>query len=489
MTINAFSFAFLDVDRRRREPLHRQVFEGIRDAIVSGRLRAGRRLPSTRSLALELGVSRLPVLAAYQQLQHEGYLEARVGAGSFVTSVIPDDVLRAETLGRGRPASRAVRRVAPAPPKARDEGGRAPFRTSLPALDEFPKATWARIVAQHAKRLSPAHMAYGDPAGLPRLRDAVAEHLGVARALQCDPSQVIITSGSQAALRLCAAVLVRHAERVAVEDPGYPGARLALAAAGARMVPIPVDADGLDVEALDRRGTDVRCAFVTPAHQYPLGGSMSASRRYALVDWAARRGAWIVEDDYDSEFRYVSRPLGALQGMGEEAARRVIHVGTFSKVLFPSIRLGYLIVPPTLREAFVAAREALDLFSPTLYQLALATFMREGHFARHLRRMRQVYRERRDTLVEGLATHCGDAIALHNAEAGLHAATWLPRGVDDVEVVARMRARGLVATALSSCYATRRVRPGLLLGFAGFDRPTLMQATRTLGEVLRDMAR
>lgn len=488
MTTPVLSFALLEVDRRSEQPLHRQIYEGLRRAILGGTLRAGRRVPSTRSLAGELGVSRLPVLVAYQQLQHEGYLEARTGSGSYVRAVIPDDALRPRKIAApSRPARRGAEPPAAQHRAARDEGMRAPFRTSLPALDMFPHATWSRIVAHHARRLSPAHMDYGDPAGLPRLRAAIAEHLGIARALRCDPSQVIIVSGSQAALRICGAVLLRRGERVAVEEPGYPGARLALAASGARLVPIAVDDNGLDVSALDRLRTGVRAAYVTPSHQYPLGASMSAARRLALLEWAARQRAWVIEDDYDSEFRYVSRPLGALQGMGDVAAERVIYTGTFSKVLFPALRVGYLVVPPSRRVEFLAAREALDLFSPTLYQLALTTFIREGHFARHVRRMRVVYRERRDALLAGLAQHCDGLLTLENADAGLHAATLLAPGIDDVEVVSRMRERGLSATALSTCYLTKRSKAGLLLGFAGAEASVLRAATRTLGEVLRQV--
>lgn len=478
---------FLSVDRRGKQPLHRQIYEGLRAAIVDGRLRAGARVPSTRSLAADLGVSRLPVLVAYEQLRHEGYLDARTGSGNYVREVVPDEALRPRRLAASTRAETTSRALAAAPsPTARDEGGRAPFRMSLPALDSFPRATWARIVSHHARRLSPAHMWYGDPAGLPRLRAAVAEHLGVARALHCDPSQVIIVSGSQAALRLCGDVLLRRGERVAIEEPGYPGAQAALTASGALLSAVPVDEEGLDVSALERLRDRVRAVYVTPAHQYPLGVSMSAARRAALIDWATRRRTWVIEDDYDSEYRYVSRPLGALQGMGAAAAERVVYVGTFSKVLFPALRIGYLVVPPALRDAFLAARESLDIFSPTLNQLALTTFIREGHLARHVRRMRVVYAERREALLAGLAEHCGARLSVHNADAGLHVTTLLTRGVDDCEVVARMRARGLAATALSTCYLGRAARSGLLLGFAGAGRAALVAATRTLGEVLAE---
>jgi GntR family transcriptional regulator/MocR family aminotransferase len=422
---------------------------------------------------LELEVSRLPVLTAYDQLLHEGYLEGRVGSGTFVGASLPDDLLGS-----------AARRVPRPLPKSRDEGGLGPFRMSLPALDQFPHALWARLVARHAHALTHAQMAYGDPAGLVPLRAAIAEHLRAARAVRCEAEQILIVSGSQAALGLATAVLLSRGDRVAVEEPGYPGARAALGANGAELVAVPVDDEGISVASLRRRGGPLRAAYVTPSHQYPLGTSMTAARRFALLDWAFRRGAWVLEDDYDSEYRYVSRPLGALQGM--DAHERVIYIGTFSKVLFPALRVGYLVVPPSLQPRFVEAREAFDLFSPTLYQLALAEFLREGHFDRHLRRMRAVYLERRDALLGGLARHCGDRVSVYNADAGLHVAVLLPAGVEDADVVRRMAGRGLTATALSTCYAGPARRSGLLLGFGGSTARRLLEATRVLGEILRD---
>ena len=480
----------LPIDRSLRVPLHQQIYDGLRRAILDGLLRPGQRVPSTRALAIELEVSRLPVLTAYEQLLHEGYLEGRVGSGTFVSTALPDDALRSIPIGRG---SIARRSAAPAPARpsrqpvarTRDEGGLRSFRVSLPALDAFPHATWARLVARHAHALTPSLMAYGDPAGLGALRSAIAEHLRTARAVRCEAEQVLIVSGSQAALRLCAAVLLSPSDRVAIEEPGYLGARMALQTSGAELVPVPVDDEGLDVAALGARGARVRAAYVTPSHQYPLGASMTAARRLALLDWAERRGAWLIEDDYDSEYRYVSRPLGALQGM--DAHGRVLYVGTFSKVLFPALRVGYLVVPPSLWSAFVDAREALDIFSPTLYQLALVDFLREGHFARHLRRMRALYLRRREALLDGLARHCDGDITVHNADAGLHFATFLRAGVDDVAVLERMSERGLTATALSTCYAGATRRHGLLLGFGGSDERRIVKATRTLGEILGEI--
>ncbi len=473
----------LPIDRTSGVPLHRQVYEGLRRAILDGRIRPGQQVPSTRAMAVDLGVSRLPVLTAYDQLLHECYLEGRVGSGTFVSAALPDDLLglavsqAAYGTGAARSTTRPLLR-------ARDEGGLGPFRMSVPALDQFAHAAWARLVARHAHALTHAEMAYGDPAGLVQLRVAIADHLRAARAVRCEAEQVLIVSGSQAALRLATAVLLARGDRVAVEEPGYPGARAALAAGGAELVPVPVDEEGMSVASLRKRGRRVRVAYVTPSHQYPLGMSMTAARRLALLDWAFRNEAWVVEDDYDSEYRYVSRPLGALQGM--DAHERVVYLGTFSKVLFPALRVGYMVVPPALRQRFVDAREALDLFSPTLYQRVLAEFLREGHFARHLRRMRRVYLDRRDALLTGLDRHCGGRLTVHNADAGLHVAVLLPAGLDDVEVVRRMARRGLTATPLSSCYAGKVRLSGLLLGFGGSTERRLLEATRVLGDVLRE---
>ncbi len=474
----------LPLDRSSGIPIHRQIYEGLRRAILDGLLRPGQRVPSTRALAVELGVSRLPVLTAYDQLLHEGYLDGRIGSGTFVSAAVPDDLLRPPPPPDATaPLSRA-RRASHPPPRVRDEGGLGPFRMSLPALDQFPHAAWARLVARHAHALTHADMAYGDPAGLVPLRLAIADHLRAARAVRCEAEQVLIVSGSQAALRLAATVLLGPGDRVAVEEPGSPLARAALGAGGAEVVPVPVDEEGMSVASLRRRDGRVRAAYVTPSHQYPLGTSMTTARRFALLDWAVRRGAWLLEDDYDSEYRYVSRPLGALQGM--DAHERVVYIGTFSKVLFPAVRVGYLVMPPSLWQRFVDAREAFDLFSPTLYQLALAEFLREGHFARHLRRMRGVYMARRDALLAGLTRHCRDRLTVRNADAGLHVAVLLSGGLDDGAVVRRMAGRGLTATVLSTCYAGAARRSGLLLGFGGSTERRLLEATRVLAEVLGD---
>jgi GntR family transcriptional regulator / MocR family aminotransferase len=462
----------LPIDREARAPLYQQIYEGYRRAILAGLLRPGQRVPSTRALAAELGVSRLPVLAAYEQLLHEGYLDGRRGSGTYVN---------ADLIGE-RKRRRVVVPLAP-----RDEGGLHPFRVSAPALDQFPRAAWARIVARHAHAMPAELMGYGDPAGYVPLREQIAEYLRTARAVRCEASQVLVVSSSLAALRIASAALIAPGTSVAVEEPGYPGARTALEAAGANLAHIPVDEEGIDSGALGDLGISApSAAYVTPSHQYPLGVSMTASRRVALLAWAERTGSWILEDDYDSEYRYVSRPLGALQGM--DAHERVIYIGTFSKVLFPALRIGYVVVPPRLWEAFIRAREALDIFSPTLYQLALTDFLAEGRFARHIRRMRDVYRRRRDALLAGLEQHGRGLLTVHNSDAGLHVPVWLPEGVADTAVITSLEQRGLTATPLSTCYGGTETRSGLLLGFGGADERTLDRATRILANVVAQHA-
>jgi GntR family transcriptional regulator / MocR family aminotransferase len=478
------------LDRGSGVPIFRQVYDGIRRAILEGRLRPDQRIPSTRSLAADLGVSRLPVLSAYEQLLHEGYLVGRTGSGTFVSTHVPDDSLRAPAITRSTPQPRRGTVV-----RKRLELNRpsptswnlplVPFQVGVPALDLFPRAAWAKLVARQVRAETAERLAYSDPAGLRALRVAIADHLRASRAVRCEADQVLIVPGSQAALRLAATTLLEPNDRVAIEEPGYFGAHRAFRAAGAKLVPVPVDGEGLNVAALHRRGEDIRAVYVTPSHQYPLGVTMSAARRFALLDWAARHQAWILEDDYDSEFRYVSRPVGALQGMASHD--RVIYIGTFSKALFPAVRVGYVVVPPALWSGFLDSRYAFDVFTPTLYQRALAEFLKQGQFDRHLRRMRSAYLERRNALLRGLDRHCGDLLSVHNSDAGLHLTVLLPDGIDDQEVAMRLGRRGVAAIALSNGYMGPTRRQGLLLGFGCAPPQRLMQATRILGEVLRDI--
>jgi GntR family transcriptional regulator/MocR family aminotransferase len=479
------------LDRSRRKiPLHRQLFEWFRGAIISGQLKPGQRVPSSRALAAELKISRLPVLSAFEQLQAEGYLETLIGSGTRVSRLVPDEAGRPVTSGRlsstPRKSAHKISRQAAAAISNQPQpwlAGRGAFRVSVPALDQFPTDIWSKLVARHSRVPLKDLMAYGDTMGYLPFRHAIAEYLGAARAVRCNPEQVMVITGSQQGLQISAKVLWNPGDSIWMEEPGYPGAHQAFTSVGIRMIPIPVDHEGLNVKSGLRRYTHARGAYLTPSHQYPLGTTLSAARRLEILQWANRTGSWIVEDDYDSEFRFESRPIGALQGL--EANTPVVYVGTFSKVLFPALRLGYLVVPRDLVAAFAAVREATDIFSATLYQAIMTDFIREGHFARHLRRMRTLYMERRGVLMEAVRTHLGNVLELVGAEAGMHLAALLPAGVDDVNVAMRAAQNGLSVTPLSTCYLKRPERGGLILGYGGTSSTQIRDAVKKLEACLR----
>jgi len=321
-------------------------------------------------------------------------------------------------------------------------------------------------------------MAYGDAMGHLPLRKAIADYLGTVRAVRCDPSHIAITTGSQQGLQLSAQLLLDESEEICVEEPGYPGARLAFAAAGARVTPVPVDEEGLSVEELARSAPRARAVYITPSHQYPLGMVMSAGRRMRLLNWAAASGAWIIEDDYDSEYRFGSYPIGSLQGLDGDS--RVIYVGTFSKVMFPALRLGYVVVPHALAAAFAAILDAAGIFTSPLYQTVLTDFIQEGHLARHIRRMRMLYMERRKTLVAALRTQLGDTLDILGADAGMHVVALLPPGVDDMAVSRSAAGQGLATLPLSTCYVRPPDRGGLVLGYGGATLHQIRDGVRRL---------
>ncbi len=468
--------------------MYRQLYEWFRRAIFAGQLRPGQRVPSTRSLAAELKVSRIPVSSAYEQLHGEGYFETFVGAGTCVARSIPTEVLKpaaGKPSGASRQTARSKapraisRRVAlmGVPPQTWPNNLGA-FRVSLPALDQFPAGIWSKLVNRRLRKQSRQLMAYGDAKGYMPLREAIAEYLGAVRAVRCEPSQILVTTGSQQGIQLSAQVLLNLNERVWFEEPGYPGARQALTAAGAELVAVPVDQGGLNVAEGIRRARNARAVYITPSHQYPLGVTMDATRRMLLLNWAARSGAWIIEDDYDSEYRFAGRPIPSLQGL--DTSDRVIYVGTFSKVMFPALRLGYVAVPKDLVEAFAIARDANDQFSSTLYQAVMTDFIRDGHFARHIRRMRMLYMQRRTALVEAIQKYTNGNLEVIGAEAGMHLVALLPPGVNDVTISKKAAELGISVMPLSSCYARPPARLGLILGYGGTDARQIHDAMRRL---------
>jgi len=493
--IDLSTFLTANLDPASRTPLSRQLYDELKTALGDGRLPAGTRLPSTRALAEALGLSRNTVLAAFDQLAAEGAVIGRRGGGTRVAPPMPElehpeEHRHPPRLRHGRPDRLSVRgkklaaiRVATTP----FDGPVRPFRPGVPAYDAFPADEWRRRVAEVWERPRASALGYADPAGSPRLREAIAAHARAARAVVCDASQVLVVSGSQQGLDLAARMLLDEGDTAWIEDPGYVGARAAMVAAGAHLVPVPVDDEGMDVARGIRKASHARLAYVTPSHQYPRGSVLSRPRREALLAWARRHGAWIVEDDYDSEYRHVGWPLPSLQGM--DGGERVLYLGTFSKTMFPAIRVGYLIVPRPLAEAFARGRAILDRQPPGPEQDALASLLEDGGYARHLRRMRTLYGSRRQALLTAAATHLNSTLELQPAETGMHLLGLLPGGVDDRKAAAAALAHGVESPPLSGYALTRPRRGGLVLGYAGYDEAAIEGAACALGEALREVCR
>lgn len=490
----------ITLDQNASLPLYKQLYERLRGEILTGQLEAGIRLPSTRALASELGISRNTTALAYELLLLEGYIESRVGDGTRVVDLPPEQFLQAPAglkaghknrgiSGKSLPAlaRRGQLLLEVSSPGELDAPPAGPgvrtFSSGQPDTTSFPYEIWTRLVTRHARQSLPGASFYQDVQGYAPLRESIASHIGITRGVHCTPEQIILTSGSQGALDLLARVLLDPGDSAWVEDPGYLGARGALLAAGARVIPVPVDQEGLNVEAGRHLCPHGRLAVVTPSHQFPTAVTMSLSRRLALLEWARESQAWLAEDDYDSEYRYSGRPLEALQGL--DSARRVVYIGTFSKVLFPSLRLGYLVAPTELLAGLLAARRFIDMHLPVLEQMALTDFFREGHFARHLRKMRLIYKERRNALVDALTQELGDILNIGVPEAGLHLVAWLPRERDARLIAQQAAAYGLHILPISQSELLKAPSEGLLFGFARASAQELRAGVKTLAYILR----
>ena len=490
-------------------PLYRQLYDGLRKAILNGQLKSGTRLQSTRELAAELGVSRNTVLTAFEQLLAEGYLEGKTGSGTFVSTALPEELLtvRAPKAKIAPPsrdrrnlskfgaalAATDIERVTIAHLSATAKhlaGARATdevrvFRSGTPAFDAFPNKLWAQLTAKHWHNPPAALLGYSDAAGYQPLREAVAEYLRVSRGVNCEAEQIIITAGAQQALDVTARLLLNAGDAVWIENPGYLGARAAFLSAGARLVPVPIDEEGLSVSTGERLAPEARLAYVTPSHQYPTGVAMNLARRLTLLEWATRAGAWIIEDDYDSEYRYAARPLPALQGLDKEA--RVIYIGTFSKVLFPALRVGYLVAPPDLISAFIAARGVLSRFTPSVEQAVIADFINEGHFARHLRRMRMLYASRQEALVNAARRDLQGLLEVEPHQTGMHLVGLLPEGIKD-KAAAISAANYKVDVQPLSLLALGSDAPnGLILGYAGYTEGQIRAGVKRLAAALQNL--
>lgn len=481
----------LALERTSDVPLHTQLAQSLRAHILNGDTPPGTRLPATRTLAAELCIGRNTVADAYDQLIAEGYLEARVGSGTRVAAIAPDALLAtgatntpdAETLPpplsqRGEALAGALRPVPPQPGKF----GYA-FQPGVPAFDAFPLASWTRISARAAKNIQ-AVGDYSDPDGLPDLRRAIAAHVKLARGVVCEPDQVIVTVGAQAGLDLAARLLIDPQDPVWIEDPGYGGARGAFIGAGAKLVPVPVDEEGMDLTAARKLGARPRLIYVTPSHQFPLGMTMSLNRRLELLELAEDADAWIIEDDYDSEYRYQGRPLSSLQGL--DGGHRVLYVGTFSKTFFPSLRLGYLIVPKAHAQSFKDAMRNTGHSAPGLPQMALATFMEAGHYEAHARRMRKLYDTRRLGLVAAINDIAACTLTPVVREAGMQMPALLRKKQNDQALAKELAGIGIAAAPIGRyTLDERNLRPGLMLGFAPVEDRYVRPAMETLNTLLK----
>jgi GntR family transcriptional regulator/MocR family aminotransferase len=489
------SALLIPLDPDSAEPLHRQLYHGLREAILSGRLHAGARIPSTRWLADYLGVSRTTVLGAFDQLVAEGYIVGVVGSGSFVARQLPDHLLQVRRqfvaaelpAGIAAPLADRIQRLRDSPHGARHLSGATPaFRLGVPPVDAFPVALWSRLAAARYRTLETAQLYHGTGRGTPALREAIVTHHAAARGVRCTPDQVIVVSSAQEAMDLAYRVVLNPGDAVWFEDPGYTGARGAILAAGGRVVPVPVDANGLVVERGIALAPTARVAYVTPSHQCPSGASMPVERRLALLDWAARANAWVVEDDYDSEYRYAGCPLTALQGL--DVASRVLYIGTFNKTVFPALRLAYLVLPTGLVDAALVVRTLGAQHAPAIDQGILTDFLVEGHYARHVRAMRVLCGQRRDALLEAAEREASGLIEVARPDTGLHTVAWLPPGVDDRAASAAAAAFGVEAPALSNySVAGRSERGGLVLGYGGLKPEEIVTGMRALAAALRTL--
>ncbi|HYU17488.1 MAG TPA: PLP-dependent aminotransferase family protein [Chloroflexota bacterium] len=497
----------ISLDESRQLSLQQQLYTGLRQDILAGRLRPGERVPATRSLAVQLAISRTTAVLAYEQLLAEGYFEARRGAGTFVSRQLPDDTLRApdpvpaaaisprhawRRLSRWG-AHLADVRVGPAGGPALDADEMSTeryrpmpfdFRPGRPDWDAFPHRIWSRLAARRWRQRSADLASYGDPAGYRPLREAIAAHLALSRGVRCSVEQVVVVNGSQQGIDLLFRLWLDRGDMAALEEPGYPGAALALRAHEAAILPVCVDEDGISVESLPPPETEhaPRLVYVTPSHQFPTGATLSLPRRLRLLEWAARRGALVVEDDYDSEFRYSGRPLESLQGLDSNGV--AAYVGSFSKALFPPLRVGYVVLPPGLEAPFVAAKWLADRQTATPDQQVLSDFIQEGHFERHLRRMRRLYQSRRDALLAALSEQLCGIVTPGGDGAGLHLIAWLPQGWNDRPIAARAAELGVAVTPLSPYYQGDAGRPGLMLGFAALDESSIREGVCRLAQAV-----
>lgn len=480
--------------------LYRQIYEQIRKSVLDGKLRAGSRMPSTRGLAVELGVSRRTVLLAYQELLAEGFIVGKVGGGTYVASELPDvrfnpeknrDSEGEDRIGPkprlseyGRRISKTLGRTVASWP-ARQAQIPYNFHFGQPAVDWFPRETWRRLLNRWAQRPSLDSLGFSPPEGHPPLREAIADYLARARGVSCTPDQVIIVGGSQQAIDLTARLFIDAGDCVAIEEPHYHAARQIFVTAGATLLPIPVDGDGLDVGKLEARGSKVRLLFTTPSHQFPTGALMPLARRLAMLQWAKRNNAYILEDDYNSEFRFSGKPIASIQGI--DRGDRVIYVGTFSKALFPALRLGYIVAPKAVVPLFKSAKFFSTGYTPLLQQKVLTDFINEGDFDRHLRRVRRWAAVRKQVTLDAIQQYLGDRVTVQGSDGGLHMIVWF-NNISRYEVPALVSAaaeKGVGIYPIAPYYLKPPEQGGILLGYASMIEKDIRDGIHVLSKLVK----
>ena len=477
----------LEINRSSSAPIYRQIEDFLRQMILDGALLPSQKLPSTRELALELGVSRITIKSVYEQLISEGYVQGKTGAGTFVsegldgeTPVVPSvDTIRKDYFDGN--FSKIAEHISFSQASAR-YGSILPFRPGVPALDKFPVKRWNKYLSRATTKSDIANFSYGDLLGSEKLRASIARHLADSRGMKVDPKQILITSGAQQAFVLISYVLMNKNDTVWYENPGHIAGRDLLKIVGGDVSPVPIDKEGLNLPYAVLNFSKPKLIFTTPSHQQPLGITMSLQRRLTLLKYAHENASWVIEDDYDSEFRYRGRPLPALAAL--DKVGRVLYVGTFSKSLFPSVRIGYVVVPEILVDTFAKTRNIFGQTSSAITEEALSNFMDDGGFAEHIRKMRRLYRERRDILLDALKNHCSNILEPQQTDAGMHIIADIKNGMSDRLAHLELLNAGIDSLPLSIYYEGSVQRQALVLGFSGVQKKVIPKLVTRMGRIL-----
>lgn len=490
--IEEIPFVHIQLDNYSSIPLYHQLYNVIRKSISTGKLKAGLKLPGTRTLAKEFKVSRNTILLAFEQLIAEGYIKGKAGAGTYVTNEFPDKLTKEVKKQKQADDFLINLKSKNAPTldsheqRIMPENNFVPFQHGIPSVKDFPFDLWIKTFNKVMRRFSESQLSKIEGSGYKDLKEEISKYLQTYRAVNCTPDQIFIVNGSQQGLYLLSRTLMKEGNNFLLEDPFYFGVKDAIRSSKVNIIPIPVDEEGIKIDYAIKNFSNANFIYTTPSHQYPLGSTMSNSRRLKLLDFAGENNIWIIEDDYDGEFRYTGNPLPSLQGMDKNG--KVIYLGTFSKVLFPGLRLGYLVLPSIdTVEALAAERKVIDRQSPILEQLVLAEFMKCGHFTRHIRKMRMLYKERQENLISEIKKELGGIIEIQPSASGMHVLAWLPEHLDDKAVCKELRYNGLTTFPLSNLILKYKQKSALVLGYTAFNSEEIKWGVKILRNTIKTL--